>query len=155
MSSVLRNMKRVKLASSLFTPDNILAQVLPKPPYKNIQYAATSHSCFYLNQVEVAKGNASEMESHPDITICLTNTEQYFFVVKSLIEHRSVSRMWTRTTTANNKMKFVTLITSFNRFTARTASGLPVSKWYQHNNSPVLENSNLISIDNNRPVKNQ
>lgn len=145
MSSVPRNMKRVKPASLPFTPDNILAQVLPKPSYKYIKYAAASNSCFYLSQDEVIKGDASVKEYHQDLTISLTNTDQYFFVVTSHIVHRSLLKMWTRTTTTpNNKMKFVALSTSFTKFIIRTASGLPVSKWYQHTNSPLLKNSNHI-----------
>jgi hypothetical protein len=137
-------MKSVHIASLPLTPDNILAQVLLKPSYNFIQYAAASDNISSLTELsaQVNKSNLWIKGRYENITFSLTNAHQYFFVVKSHIGQRSFKMMWTRTTTtANNKNQFVTLIISFNKFDTRTPPGTPTIKWYGLNSGPVISTS--------------
>ncbi len=149
MSSVQRNMKRVNLAFLPLTSDNILAQVLQEPPNNHIQYAAASSIHLHLKPPgiqRVDKGH-SVKKAFRDITIYLTKPQQYFFVVKSHIGHTFFTKMWTTTSTiGNNKMKYVSLITTLNRFPVRTASELSVNKWYRYNKNAGTTNNDQQSL---------
>jgi hypothetical protein len=142
MSSVLRNMKRVNIASLPRNSDNILAQVLQEPPYNFIQYAAAANTPFYLSQSPsvLASSELSKSRYYKDIIIYLTIHNQYFLGAGSRIVYRSFTKMCTRTTTiANNKSMFVALITTLGKFATQTAILLSSSHRYSTNNKLELE----------------
>jgi hypothetical protein len=134
------------------------AKVLEKPPDNFFQYATAVISHFFsgASTYRMILQDDTEQKLYKDITIYLTNHHQYFFIIKSHTNEKSVAKMWTTTTTiGNNKRKFVTLITSCYKFNTRTVSGLANNKWYCDSYSPVLKNPNLKIINQYPSLKNQ
>ena len=146
MFSVLRNMKRVNIASLPHYSDSILAQVLQEPPYNFIQYAAAVNSQCHVSQSPsvLTLSEFPTLRYFQHIILYLTIASQYFLVAGSRIIYRSFNKMGTRTTTiANNKTMPVMLITSPGKFAIGKAIQLPKSTRYTTKNK--LEFNNAIT----------
>ena len=127
-------MKRVSITFLPSVPVLIRMQVVKTTPYTFINYATAVNTSVFLNHPvgNLTNQQFSLPEYCMDITFFLTKLHQYIFVVASQREDRSRLTMWTQTTTlACNKMKFVTLVTTLNKFGTQTTSGSTVSYSFQ------------------------
>ena len=138
-------MKRVSITFLPSVPVLIRMQVVKTTPYTFLNYATAANTSLFLKRTvgKLIHQQFSLPEYCMDITFFLTKLHQNIFVVASQRESTSRLKMWTQTTTlAVNKMKFVTLVTTLNKFGTQTTSGSTVSYSFQSARRPASKQDN-------------
>ena len=119
-------------------PELIRTRVTEIPRYTFINYATAGTLKLQQKSQMIIVRHFPDGKRWKEITISLTKPNRNFFAAESQTDNITPEKMWTITTTvANNKTRFVTLITPLNKFGHRTASGYSSFQWMRAGNEVI------------------